>query len=342
MFPKKHNNLVKALLVKDGPENMYPFPMFWMEGNKDLEGFSGSLTYGFVKEPCTFHPMEGAIVHPYDEILVFASRDVEDFMHLGGELTIELGEEREEHVFNTPTAICIPKGMAHGPVKVRNVEIPFVHYIITLSPEFISSAVPKEKMAETVNINGTKFGHLLKPLVWSHDPKTLKPTRDGNSGKGNNDNDNSGMGYSSVVDELGVMHTDPSQKIMGPANADSLAWLYAGDLEGFEVNFTWGHYSKAGKWHRSGEMHTHPEEEILVFVGLDPDDMNNIGAEVELGMGEECERHIVIKPSVYICPKGFPHLPVIVRWVDRPYGFIVCCLSATHDSPWVGEIPYST
>jgi len=52
-------------------------------------------------------------------------------------------------------------------------------------------------------------------------------------------------------------------------------------------------------------------------------------------MGYEGERHVVNVPSVYICPKGFPHLPVITRWVDKPYGFIVCCLSADHDSPWV-------
>jgi hypothetical protein len=102
-----------------------------------------------------------------------------------------------------------------------------------------------------------------------------------------------------------------------------------------EVNFTWGYYTGCGIWHRGGEAHTHPEEEILVFVGLDPDNMNFLGAELELGMGKDYERHIFNKPTVAICPKGFPHLPLIVRWVDKPYGFFVICLSAEHDSPWV-------
>jgi hypothetical protein len=38
---------------------------------------------------------------------------------------------------------------------------------------------------------------------------------------------------------------------------------------------------------------------------------------------------------VGICPAGFPHLPLITRWVDKPYGFFVICLSGEHASPWV-------
>ena len=54
-----------------------------------------------------------------------------------------------------------------------------------------------------------------------------------------------------------------------------------------------------------------------------------------MGMGKDYERHIFNKPTVVICPKGFPHLPLITRWVDKPYGFFVICLSGQHDSPWV-------
>jgi hypothetical protein len=52
-----------------------------------------------------------------------------------------------------------------------------------------------------------------------------------------------------------------------------------------------------------------------------------------MGMGGE--RHVFNKPTVCICPKGFPHLPQITRWVDKPYVFFVINLSGEHDSPWV-------
>jgi hypothetical protein len=150
------------------------------------------------------------------------------------------------------------------------------------------------------------------------------------------------MGYERLVDSEGVMRPTVNPLIergqvgkMGPGNADQLVWLFGPNLEGMEVNFTWGFYTQSGKWHRGGEAHTHPEEEMLVFVGLDPDDLNFMGAELEVGMGENYERHIFNTPTVAICPKGFPHLPLITRWVDKPYSFIVICLSGEHDSPWV-------
>lgn len=53
--------------------------------------------------------------------------------------------------------------------------------------------------------------------------------------------------------------------------------------------------------------------------------------------GKDRERHIFNKPTVAICPKLLPHLPLITSWVDRPYGFFVVCLSGEHAAPWVEE-----
>jgi hypothetical protein len=127
----------------------------------------------------------------------------------------------------------------------------------------------------------------------------------------------------------------PAQFGVGPGNGDQIVWLYGRDLEKFPVNFTWGFYSRCGKWHRGGEAHYHPEEEILCFLGFDPDNLGYLGAELELGMGKDYERHIFNKPTIAVCPAGFPHLPLITRWVDKPYAFIVICLSGEHASPWV-------
>ncbi len=308
---KEYAHLMKPLLVQEGPPGLYPEPLVWMEG-KDMEGFSAQFWYEFIKAPRTCHPVEGTIIHPYDECLIFAGNDVGDIRHLGAEISITLGEEREEHTFMDPTVVLIPKGTPHGPVKVSKVERPIVHYGIALAPEYKASILPKQ--AATA---GSRHSHLIKRLRTDVSRAS----------------DASGMGYTRMIDEYGVMH--PIQAGMGPGNADQLVWLYGNNLEGMDVNFTWGFYSGCGKWHRGGEVHTHPQEEILVFVGLDPNDINYLGAELEVGMGYEIERHIFNKPTVAICPKGFPHLPVVVRWVDKPYGFIVLNLCGEHDSPWV-------
>ena len=309
MAQKEYAHLVKSALVREGPAGLYPEPRVWMEA-KDMEGFNAHFSYGFVKKPSVFHPIEGALIHPYDECLVFEGTDRSDILHLGAEVSIELGEEREEHVFNEPSVVLIPKGMPHGPVNVRKVDSNIVHYSIGLAADYRADSVPTQASKST----DSKYGHLIKKMITYPDPDAQ-------------------AGYIDVTDSRGVMR--PAERGVGPGNGDQIVWLYGKDLEGFEVNFTWGFYSRCGKWHRGGEAHYHPEEEILCFLSLDPDDLNCLGAELELGMGKDYERHIFNTPTIVICPAAFPHLPLITRWVDKPYAFIVICLSGLHASPWV-------
>jgi len=39
------------------------------------------------------------------------------------------------------------------------------------------------------------------------------------------------------------------------------------------------------------EFHAHPYDEILLFMGTDPHDIEDLGAEVEILMGDEREPH---------------------------------------------------
>jgi len=310
MAEKEYSHLVKPMVIKDPPKGLYDEPRVWMEG-KDMEGFNASFSYGFVKKPTTFHPLEGAIVHPYDECLVFEGTDNSDILYLGAEVSVELGEEREEHTFTEPSVVLIPKGMPHGPVNIKKVDRPIAHYTIGLAPDYKADKITQQSPSTT---KGSKYQHLIKKMKTYPDPDDRS-------------------GFTMVTDEKGVMR--PAERGVGPGNGDQIVWLYGKDLEGFEVNFTWGFYSRCGKWHRGGEAHYHPEEEILCYLSLDPDNLDYLGAELELGMGKDYERHIFNTPTVAICPAAFPHLPLITRWVDKPYGFIVICLSGEHASPWV-------
>jgi hypothetical protein len=310
MAKKEHAHLVKPLRVQEPPAGLYGnAPRVWMEG-RDLEGFNAHFTYGFILEPCTLHPQTGALVHPYDECLIFAGLNPANIHDLGAEVSVCLGEEQEEHVFTKPTVVVVPRGTTHGPVTVSRVDRPCVHYAFGLAAEYKATAIPTNAKS-----TGSKYSHLVKRLITHVDPDRI----------------GTGMGYERVVDREGVLR--PADLGIGPGNADQLVWLFGKDLEGMDVNFTWGFYSRCGKWHRAGETHTHPEEEILVLVGLDPERIDYLGAELEIGMGGE--RHVFNTPTVAICPKGFPHLPQITRWVDKPYGFIVINLNREHDSPWV-------
>ena len=113
MVKKEYSHLIKPLLVQDGPANLYPKPLVWMEA-KDLEGFNAHFSYTFIKEPCVCHPTAGMIAHPYDECLVFAGYQDGNILRMDAEISVQLGEEQEVHTFHKPSVVLIPKGIPHG------------------------------------------------------------------------------------------------------------------------------------------------------------------------------------------------------------------------------------
>ena len=256
--------------------------------------------------------------------------------NLHGSVSVELGEEREVYTFTDPTYICIPAGLQHGPVRVLQADRPFVHFAIGTGTgsHYQAESIPGASLKAP--ISGSKYAHLVKPLkcnieTFAKDPdmnpeKLMKALEDAGV-------EGTGMGYEALQFPDGIMRG--GNKMMGPGNAYQMVWMFGAELEGFKLNFSWGHYNTPGKWHRHGEVHVHPEEEILIFVGLDPNDPLKLGAEIEEGIGWDDERLVMRKPGLFICPKGLPHLPEITRWVDKPYGFIVACLDNGHSSPFL-------
>ena len=68
--------------------------------------------------------------------------------------------------------------------------------------------------------------------------------------------------------------------------------------------------------------HKHRDPEVLVALGTDPDHPHELGAEYEIFMGAEMEKHVVNKPSLVFIPGGLIHCPFRVTKVTRPFIFI--------------------
>jgi hypothetical protein len=68
--------------------------------------------------------------------------------------------------------------------------------------------------------------------------------------------------------------------------------------------------------------HTHKDPEILVALGTDPERPKELGAEIELCMGPEMEKHIITTSTLVYIPANFVHCPFRVTRVDRPFIFI--------------------
>ena len=68
--------------------------------------------------------------------------------------------------------------------------------------------------------------------------------------------------------------------------------------------------------------HIHSEVELLIHIGTNPDDPMDLGAEVELYVGPEQERHVITTTTVVFLPPNFIHGPWNPLKTVRPWIFI--------------------
>ena len=69
--------------------------------------------------------------------------------------------------------------------------------------------------------------------------------------------------------------------------------------------------------------HRHPAAEILYFIGGDPMNFEEFGAEVELtiGEGEDAEVRVITNTTWVYIPANLTHCPLTFKRVDKPIMF---------------------
>jgi hypothetical protein len=106
----------------------------------------------------------------------------------------------------------------------------------------------------------------------------------------------------------------------GPGDADYFVRMNGKDLNDRDTNFSFGYYSKLGAWNSAEPAgHAHPFDECLVFAGLEPKDPNYLGAEIEICLGKEYEKHIINVPSIVCIPSNLPHGPIETKKAEKPF-----------------------
>lgn len=73
------------------------------------------------------------------------------------------------------------------------------------------------------------------------------------------------------------------------------------------------------------EPHKHDYEEIFLFLGTNPQDTTDLGAEIEfwIGEGDEAEKIVFTTSSSIYIPAGVAHFPQIWKNVKRPVMTVV-------------------
>lgn len=99
------------------------------------------------------------------------------------------------------------------------------------------------------------------------------------------------------------------------------------EFEGLSVRY--GLCGKEGQLtEETDKQHAHDYDQLLFFFSSDTSDMLDLGAEIEMTIGERNERFLFRTPTAVSIPKGTPHFSAFVRNVSRKFIFFaVSCTS---------------
>lgn len=102
------------------------------------------------------------------------------------------------------------------------------------------------------------------------------------------------------------------------------------EFHGFDVNIKYGAYHVAGRMGNQPYVpHTHDYDQVLFFAGTDMDDVGQLGAEVELCLGEDMETHMITTTTAVAIPKGMSHFPATVNRLDQRFLYMEISLTET-------------
>jgi len=225
-------------------------------------------------------------VHDFDQVMLWLGADPADMGELGAEVELCLGKEGEKHMITTTTAVAVPRGMPHFPAGITRMDKRFIFFTVSCAPVYKETALRADKN------------------IFDKTPALMFTSK-----------------YRDNI--ISVPFMRKGAWMYGPRNRDdsggSLAFI-RGRENMFDFLIMCESIKRAP--YRFGpdpdHPHVHSKPEILFFLGTDLNDISRLGAEAEICLGKEMERHLVTEPTAVVIPGGLAHNPLVITRVDRP------------------------
>ena len=223
-------------------------------------------------------------VHDFDQVMLFAGSDMDDIGELGAEIEFCLGEEMETHMITTSTAVAIPRGTPHLPVTINKLDQRFLYMEISITPEYSETPLATDKKPTAPVGWRSQYRKYIMPLAfirkgsWHYGPE----------------NRDDGGGY--------------------------IAFINTNQAAGFDFVMLYESMKKAPYriCPEPDKPHTHPTTQVMCFLGTDTDNLSDLGAEFEICLGKEEERHAFTGSTAVVTPPFLPHWPGGLLKCTRP------------------------
>ena len=211
----------------------------------------------------------------------------DDLTDLGGE--IELWLEDECFTLTRSFLVYVPTGMRHCPLKIKRIDKPIFQY--TLGSGQYYGGEPKEGKTGSIRTN------LSGQFVFQYKKDLVHPEYRGKS------HDEPGL-------HMHIAYLD--SEVVPDAN--------------FYVEASWFGTAQRpprepGKEPPGPQPHVHPFPELITFFGTNPDDVHDLGGEVELWI--DGEQHIITRSFVAYIPGGVVHCPPECRRRSRAVSLLL-------------------
>jgi hypothetical protein len=260
----------------------------------------------------------GQHLHDFDEVYFFYGTHPPDNTRLGGavEMWLGQGEDAQKFTMTDPTAVYVPKGLAHNPWIVTKVDDPGHPVMITtvaLTKEYGSRpetttnlpyppAFSADMIGRTQPGNG-RYDHLVNRLTLSTD-----------------------ISLSQLAGRVCVPPLVFDDKICRAPVWAEFQLVYAGGTGvGVPTMADVPRADRLGWWDwTKGMQHRQNYDEVFLYLPTDPHDTLNLGGEVVMYVADE--GHSITRPSAVYVPGGVPHNPQYYRRVERPYWVVVLAI----------------
>jgi hypothetical protein len=110
-------------------------------------------------------------------------------------------------------------------------------------------------------------------------------------------------------------------------------------LNGFPCNIIYAFGLKVGPLGMSTEPHIHEHDEVVYFIGSDPKNIGDLGAEVNFKIGPKGqeEDHIFSVPTAVVIPKGVWHCPMVTLKFEKPFLCMAVSLTTKYEFHYAGK-----
>jgi hypothetical protein len=262
----------------------------------------------------------------FDEVYYFFGSDHIDNTRLGGQVEMWLGhgEDAEKFVMTDPTAVFVPKGLAHNPwivTKVDNPDHPIIITCVSLTNAY--SLAPDAV---------TNY-----PYPAAFDPRLVgvpQPGKGAYAGYVNRITLSQDIYITFLLGRVCTPNLMFDDKVCRAPLWTEFFFAYAGGtgvgvptLADIAKNDGMSYWD----WTK-GMQHHQSYDEVFLFLPTHPHDILNLGGEMVTYLGEE--EYAFTEPTAIYVPGGVPHNPNYFKRVDRPYYMLVIALTdnwAFHD-----------